>query len=112
MSKIMTIIANNKEYTLEFTRRTVQRMEDNGFIVSELSDKPATMIPMLFSGAFLAHHKFVKREIIDEIYNSIKKKDELISKLVEMYQETITSLIGADDDDNTDEGDVMWESNF
>lgn len=116
MSKKLTLIANDKEYTLRFTRKTIQRMEDKGFIASEIGDKPATMIPMLFEGAFLAEHRFVKKDVIDEIYNGIKNKNELINKLLELYYEPIEELFGSNEDEQTEsgeaEGNTLWEANF
>lgn len=114
MSKTMTIITEEKEYKLEFTRKTVQKMEEQGFVMSEISDKPATMIPLLFAGAFLVNHRFVKRDVINAIYDTIKNKDELLSKLIEMYQEPILSLMGTDDAEKSeeDEGNAIWEANF
>lgn len=114
MSKSITIVYNDREYKLEFTRKTVQKMEAQGFVSSEIFDKPATMIPELFAGAFLANHRFVKRELINSIYDEIRNKDELLSKLIDMYQEPILTLMGTDDSEESsdDEGNAIWEASF
>ena len=93
MSKQLNFKYNGTEYTLEFTRRTVEQMEREGFVADDVKTKPVTMLPTLFAGAFKAHHKYVKREVIDEIYSKMTNKADLIGKLAEMYNEPIAALI-------------------
>ena len=93
MSKQLNFEYKGTEYTLEFTRRTVEQMEREGFVADDVKAKPMTMLPTLFAGAFKAHHKFVKREVIDEIYSKMTNKADLIGKLAEMYNEPIAALI-------------------
>jgi hypothetical protein len=93
MSKQLNFKYNGSEYTLEFTRRTVEQMEREGFVADEVKTKPMTTLPTLFAGAFKAHHKYVKREVIDEIYSKMTNKADLIGKLAEMYNEPIVALI-------------------
>ena len=93
MSKQLNFSYNGTEYTLEFTRRTVEQMEREGFVADDLKSKPLTMLPTLFAGAFKAHHRYVKREVIDEIYSKMTNKADLIGKLAEMYNEPIMALI-------------------
>ena len=95
-----------KEYTLEFTRLVARQMEQQGFNVQEIDEKPMTMIPMLWEGAFRAHHTGMKRTLYDEIYKSIPKKVELIGALGELYAETINTLM---DDAPETEGNATWE---
>ena len=59
---------SGKEYCLEFDRKTIKQMEDRGFVASRITEAPMSVLPDLFAGAFLKHHKFVKREVIDEIF--------------------------------------------
>ena len=93
MSKQLNFVYKDVEYTLEFTRRTVEQMEREGFVADDVKTKPVTTLPTLFAGAFKAHHKFVKREVIDEIYSKMTNKAELIGKLAEMYNDPIAALI-------------------
>ena len=93
MSKQLNFKYNGTEYTLEFTRRTVEQMEREGFVAEDIKTKPVTMLPALFAGAFKAHHKWVKPEVIDEIYSKMTNKADLIGKLAEMYNEPIKALI-------------------
>lgn len=109
MAKQIRFTYDEVDYTLEFTRKSVERMENTGFIISELFEKPMTLLPTLFAGAFWAHHRFVKRDVIDKIYDSLPNKQDLIGKLAEMYNEPISALI---DEPEADEGNVEWEANW
>ncbi len=105
MAKQLTFTYNDKEYTLEFTRRTVMEMEKKGFVASEVEQKPMTTLPALFEGAFLAHHRFEKKEVIDKIFSKLSNKQELIGKLAEMYNEPIMALVEEPEDT---EGNIDW----
>lgn len=105
MAKQIKFVFKDKEYTLEYTRKSVETMEKRGFKLSDISDKPMSVLPDLFAGAFLAHHKFEKREVIDEIFTGLRNRDELFSTLVDMYNEPIVALMSEPDDD---EGNVNW----
>ncbi len=93
MSKQLNFEYKGTKYTLEFTRRTVEQMEREGFVADDLKAKPMTMLPTLFAGAFKAHHRYVKPDVIDEIYSKMTNKADLIGKLAEMYNEPIMALI-------------------
>ena len=99
MNRTITFEYNGKEYTLEFTRKTVQEMDREGFKVQDVDTYPATMIPKLFAGAFKAHHRHLKQPVIDEIFDSISNRYELIEKLAEMYMEPIQALMDEPDED-------------
>lgn len=109
MAKQLTFTFEGKEYTLEFTRRTVAEMEKKGFIASEITDKPMTTLPALFAGAFLAHHRFVKEDVINNIYTKLTKKEDLIGKLAEMYNEPIMALV---EEPEEDKGNVNWTATW
>ena len=103
MSKI-TITYDKTEYTLEYNRQSVKTMEAQGFVLDELTSKPMTMIPMLFSGAFIKNHRGLKRALIDEIFDNINDKNGLMEALMEMYAETLSALT-----DNAEaEGNATW----
>jgi hypothetical protein len=108
MAKQIHFTYDDKEYTLEFTRRTVKQMEDEGFIVRDIDARPMTLLPALFAGAFKAHHRFVRQEVIDQIYDAMPDKEALIGKLADMYNEPLISLM-----DEPDEGkNVDWMANW
>jgi DNA-binding IclR family transcriptional regulator len=93
MSKQLNFKHNGTEYTLEFTRRTVEQMEREGFVADDIKTKPMTMLPTLFAGAFKAHHRLVKREVIDAIYDKMTDKAGLIAALAAMYNEPLLALL-------------------
>lgn len=84
-------------------------MERQGFNVNDISEKPMTTLPALFAGAFLAHHKWVKKDVIDEIYNRMENKQDLLQKLTEMYNEPIEALF---EEPKESEGNVSWEASW
>ena len=110
MNKQITFTYDGKEYKLEFTRRTIRQMEENGFNIQLIGEKPMTMLPDFFAGAFRANHKNVKREVIDEIYTNMPNKDKLIEKLVEMYNEPLSALMDEPDENSTKK--VDWMASF
>lgn len=109
MAKQLHFTFDGKDYTLEFTRRTVAEMEKKGFIASDITEKPMTTLPALFAGAFLAHHRFVKSDIIDNIYSKLTKKEDLIGKLAEMYNEPILTLV---EEPEEAEGNLDWTATW
>jgi hypothetical protein len=109
MSKQLRFTYEDKEYCLEFTRKSVELMEKNGFVASDITAKPMTVLPALFAGAFLANHRFVKNEVINEIFSKMTNKQELIGKLSEMYNEPIMALV---DEPEESEGNVDWTASW
>ena len=109
MAKQLKFTFEDKEYVLEFTRRTVTEMEKKGFVAAEVENKPMSTLPALFEGAFLAHHRFEKKENIDKIFAKLTNKQELIGKLAEMYNEPIIALVEAPGES---EGSVEWTASF
>ena len=109
MAKTITISYKDNEYTLEYTRSSVEQMERSGFDISAVTTKPMTTLPALFRGAFLAHHKFVKPAVIDEIFKTLGDKMTLLEKLAEMYNEPIEAML---DEPETSKGNPGWGVNW
>lgn len=109
MAKQINFEFKGNDYTLEYTRKSIETMERQGFVATDITDKPMTVLPALFAGAFLAHHRYVKRETMDEIYAKMTNKQDLIGKLAEMYNEPILALM---DEPEQSEGNVSWEASF
>ena len=84
-------------------------MEKKGFVAAEVENKPMSTLPALFEGAFLAHHRFEKKENIDKIFAKLTNKQELIGKLAEMYNEPIMALV---EEPGESEGNVDWTASF
>lgn len=113
MSTKVTITYKQNDYVLEFSRTTAQAIEDQGFILDQVGDKPAKMIPLLVYGAFMKNNRGIKRNLVDEIYENLVGKigkdgeDGFISVLCEMYAETVSTLT---DDNAVDEGNAaIWK---
>lgn len=109
MAKQLRFEYQDKEYTLEFTRRTVTDMERRGFVASDVETKPMTTLPALFEGAFLAHHRYIKKDLVNEIFEKMPNKDDLIAKLAEMYNEPLLALV---QDPEEAAGNVSWTANW
>lgn len=103
MSTKITIEYKKNEYVLEYSRTTAAQIEDQGFVLDQVSEKPVKMIPLLVYGAFLKHNRGIKRSLVDEIYENLigKAGDEetqgFIATLAEMYAETVQTLTDTKD---------------
>lgn len=110
MAKTLEFNYKGIDYTLEFTRRTVKKMEADGFVVGEIADKPMTLLPELFAGAFKAHHKNTKIETIEEIFSKLPdKKEKLLPALAAMYNEPFETLM-SEPDENAE--NVEWVTSW
>ena len=93
---------NGREYTLEFSRKTVTKTEQAGLDINQIESKSMTMIPLLFWGAFLMHHPYMTREQTDKIlYEGLNglTPDEM-AKLGELYAEPFKTLIAGENEAN------------
>ena len=103
MSKI-SFEYKGEKYTLEYTRDSATALQLAGFDDSKIGTQGLVMIPLLFKYAFMEHHPKVKGAVIDDIFEHIVNKDDLIGKLAEMYYTTVSSLA----DEPEDSGKVEW----
>lgn len=109
MAKTINLEFKGVSYTLEFTRKSIEILEKRGFKITDIQEKPVSTFPMLFAGAFIAHHKFAKPEIIEEIFSKLKNKEELLGKLAEMYNEPILAMM---DEPEESEGNLDWGTSW
>lgn len=93
-----------KEYILEFDRDSITYLEKIGFGLDKYSAQPMTQIPLLFKGAFIKHQKWIKDKEVNEIFDNIKNRNELMAALVEMVGESYESLVK-----DNDKGNAKWE---
>ena len=105
MSKKIKLSYEGEEYTLEYTRNTALALEQSGFVLSEVRNKPVYSLVTLFNGAFVANHRRLEGSVVEKIFDSIKDKEKLLAALVGMYDETVSSLMDSTDD----EGNATWE---
>lgn len=113
MATKITINYKGKDYVLEYSRTTAAQIEESGFVLEQVAEKPVKMIPLLVYGAFLKHNRGIKRSLVDEIYeNLLNKSGEgedsgIIGVLADMYAETVQTLT---DSQNVDEGNAAtWK---
>ena len=104
MSKQISFEFEKKQYTLEYTLRTAGQANEDGFILDQLGDKPALMIPKLVYWAFVRHHRGITRKQTETIYEWIRDKSAFIAALAEMYAEAVNALV----DDGDEEGNANW----
>lgn len=93
MTRKIHFVYKGKKYDLEYTRSSIKEMERKGFVVSEVLDKPMSLLPDLFAGAFIANHRFTSRKLIDEMFSKFDDKGELLGALAEMYALIIDDFI-------------------
>lgn len=112
MATKITVNYQKKDYVLEYTRTTAAQIEDQGFVLDQIAEKPLKMIPLLVYGAFLKHNRGIKRSLVDEIYENLVNKSGdgneqgIIAILAEMYADTVQTLT---DNAVADEGNrAVW----
>jgi hypothetical protein len=108
MAKKIEFDYKGRHFTLEFNARTVKEVQSSGFKVDEIGDKSLIMLPLLFKGAFLMHHRGERAALIEEILPLMGNKDDLYVKLLEMYNEPVEALIEEPDDSVK----VDWTGNW
>ena len=96
---------DGREYVLEYDRESITYLEKLGFSLEKYSKQPMTQLPLLFKGAFIKHHKYIKDREVDELFNNIKNKNGLMTALVEMVGESYETLVK-----DNDKGNVDWET--
>lgn len=97
---IITDPDESREYTLEYNRKSVAKVEAAGFDAGKMDSAPMTMLPLLFWGAFLMHHPYMKQEetnriLFDGLNGLSGEEAEYLGKL---YAEPFKTLIAADDE--------------
>ena len=99
---VITDPESGHEYTLEYNRKSVAKVEQAGLNVKELDSKIMTMTPLLFWGAFLMHHPHMTREQTDKIlFDGLGglNEDEM-EYLGKLYAVPFETLIAGEDDGN------------
>ena len=96
---------DGKEYQLEYNRKVINSMEDNGFVLD--LDKPYSTVDRLFRGAFRMHHPRIDPDKVREIWAAQVGKEKLIAALVKLYQKPIDDLMA--EPEGADEGNPTWK---
>lgn len=69
MAKVINFTYKDVDYTLEYTRKTLEKMEADGIVLAQLDKKPVTILPKLFQYAFFAHHKEFQKYWLKKFLN-------------------------------------------
>lgn len=104
MNKQIKLTHNDVEYILEFDRMTIKMLESAGFVLEDFMSKPITNIDLVFSAAFIKHHKNITQETVDEIFDGCDNIELLIGNLTSMIRDCYESLLSSDK-----KGNVTWE---
>ncbi|MBP5717873.1 MAG: DUF5055 domain-containing protein [Abditibacteriota bacterium] len=103
----LVVPLGEKLYRLDFTRATAQGLENAGFVLEQMTQKPATMVPLMAEHAFKAYHS-LKPDAALSVFNRISNRRDVITALGEMYAETFTCFFTNDEEeaeeDETAEG--------
>lgn len=97
MAKVINFTYKDVDYTLEYTRKTLEKMEADGIVLAQLDKKPVTILPKLFQYAFFAHHKRISKTLVEEIFELFTDKNDMYNKLSTMAMDTLNTLF----EDNT-----------
>lgn len=107
MNKQIEFTYEGVDYTLEYDRASIRYMENNGLDMGAISSRPATMMSILWQGAFLKNHKKETPDKIQRMYEGLKNKSDLNAALIEMVSETYTALYGDSEED--DSKNIEWK---
>lgn len=105
MASIVIKGENNERYELEYNLSAIAKMEEKGFDVSKMQDKPISTLLGLIEGAFIMHHPTMTEDEIKEIVARIGDNDKLIEELTKMYMEALNFLQGGNDKSKN----LAWE---
>ena len=95
---ILLTMEDGTEYTLEFSRKTVEWAERRGFSMDDLSDHMMIRVPELFYYSFRMHHPSITKQQSDDIlFDKMGGiNEDVIKRLGELYAQGYESLVNAD----------------
>lgn len=81
-------------YELTFTRDSVEATERAGFQIGQYTQMTNLLSNSraLFYGAFIARNKGIKRKVVDEMFQHIEDKEDLMGILLEMFMDALVIL--------------------
>ncbi len=111
--KKIELTYNGKQYTLEFNRRTVLKLEKalraEGINLVDMTENEnvnplelVSIVDTVFTYAFKMHHPNVTQDVIDTIFEKMGNKEQLSGVLFEIMTAPINALA-----DNK-EGEITW----
>ena len=99
---VITDPDTGREYTLEYNRKSVVKIEQAGFDINAIESKSMTMIPLMFWGAFLMHHPHITKDQADHIlFDGLDGlSEEELTHLGKLYAEPLQTLVASENEGN------------
>ena len=99
---VITDPDTGREYTLEYNRNSVVKIEQAGFDINAIESKSMTMIPLMFWGAFLMHHPHITKDQADHIlFDGLGGlSEEELAHLGKLYAEPLQTLVASENEGN------------
>lgn len=103
VNPIILTMEDGTEYTLEFSRKSIEFAEKRGFKMEELGDYMMTRVPELFYYAFYMHHPMMTKKQTDDIlFNKLGGvTEEMLVRLGELHAQGYESLINSSESKNS-----------
>ena len=103
VNPIILTMEDGTEYTLEFSRKSIEFAEKRGFKMDELGDYMMTRVPELFYYSFRMHHPMMTKKPTDEIlFDKLGgMSEEMLTRLGELHAQGYESLINSDESKNS-----------
>ena len=85
----------DKEYILEFNKRTVAKTYDLGFRRDEFFNNIEKHLPLLWYGAFLMHHgaEVSKKKAEDLLHGTGGLTEAVVERLIDLFNEPSKGLV-------------------
>lgn len=97
---------DGKQYTLEYTAASLKKMERDGFDFTQMESRILSVPEALFSGAFIANHNNVPKQIREEIFHSFSDETENGETLFDVLNTMISEAV---EEINYHSGNTKWE---
>lgn len=98
VNPIVLTMEDGTEYTLDFTRKTVEWAERRGFSMDDLSEHMMIRVPELFHYSFRKNHPNITKQQSDKILFEEMggMSEDLLKRLGELYSQGYESLINSE----------------
>lgn len=107
MAKQIYYEFDGKEYTFEFTRSAIKRMEERGFDFDKANAAPMTAAYDLFCGALYAHHSALNTKTRDKMFDELTDLNGWTDDFIEMYKDAFEATA-----DGAEEGEKKRTKNW
>lgn len=107
MSKQINLPYDGVQYTLMFTKKTLEDSCNMGINPDFLSKNPM-MVVRLFHMAFMAKHPKMTFNKAQEIYYAQNKKVELMQAIIMLWNDVTDGIL----EDADESGNAEWTPNF